>query len=189
MSPIEVVAVIAGLACVWLCARQNILCWPAGVVQVSLYVWIFYEAKLYSDVLLHIIYFVLQFYGWYHWLHGGRNSKEAMVTQLSTRGTATSLGIGLLGTVALGSVMWRFTDASLPFWDAGIAAFSLVAQFLLARKVFENWLFWIGVDIVAIGVYSAKGLYLTAGLYAVFLVLCGLGLREWRRSLVRSRPA
>lgn len=189
MNPVEMIAAAAGLLCVWLVTRQSILCWPVGLVQVTLYVWVFYEAKLYSDVLLHMIYIVLQCYGWYYWLGGGRDAEPPPVTQLSSVGVGIWLLVGATGTAVLGLTMAGLTDAALPAWDAGIAVFSLVAQVLLARKVLENWFVWIGVDTVAIGVYSVKGLYLTAGLYAVFLGLCVIGLTEWRRALRAGAPA
>jgi nicotinamide mononucleotide transporter len=189
MSLIEIVAASAGLLCVWLVTRQSILCWPVGLLQVTLYVWVFYEAKLYSDVLLHLIYVVLQIYGWHYWLHGGRNAAAPPVTRLAVANCLQWLTVGVLGTAVLGLTMARLTDAALPYWDAGIAVFSLVAQVLLARKIFENWFVWIGVDSVAIGVYAAKALYVTAGLYAVFLGLCVLGLIEWRRTLPAREPA
>jgi nicotinamide mononucleotide transporter len=183
MNPTEGVAVVSGLLCVWLVTRQSIWCWPVGLIQVSLYVWIFYEAKLYSDVLLHVVFIVLQVYGWQHWVRNGRSDKPLPVIRLNRSGAIFSIAVGTAGTAVLGLCMRHFTDASLPFWDAGIAAFSLVAQCLLARKYLENWFVWIGVDVVAIGVYTSKQLYLTAGLYAVFLALCFVGLVEWRRTL------
>ena len=96
---------------------------------------------------------------------------------------------GALALLALGTVMARHTDAALPYWDAGTTCFSLVAQTLLARKYLENWLVWIGVDVVSIGVYAAKGLYVTTGLYAVFLGMAVWGFLAWRRAYsVQTSP-
>lgn len=183
MSLIESIAVVFGIACVWLVVKESIWCWPTGLVQVSLYVYIFYQAKLYSDVGLHIFYVGMQFYGWYHWLHGGKSKDSLPITRLSRQGLFTWITVCLLGAAAWGFVMEKFTDASVPYPDAFTTATSLVAQWLLARKRFENWYFWIAVDIVAIGVYLYKSLYLTAGLYAIFLILCVFGIRSWSQRM------
>jgi nicotinamide mononucleotide transporter len=186
---LEATAVIFGVACVWLTVRQNIWCWPTGLVQVVLYIFIFYEAKLYSDVLLQVVYVGLQLYGWHHWLRGGRPDSPLVVTSAGVTGSATWIIVGLVGALGLGLGMSRYTDAALPYWDAAIASLSLVAQYLLARKVLQSWLFWIVVDVIAIGVYAAKALYLTTGLYLLFLGLATLGYFEWKRTLSAPVPA
>jgi nicotinamide mononucleotide transporter len=179
---LEVAATVFGLASVYLTTRQSIWCWPTGLVMVSLYVVIFFHAKLYSDTLLQVVYIFVQFYGWFHWKKGGGPGSELPVTRLSARSWVLWLAVSIAGAAALGSFMAHRTDASFPYADAAIASLSLVAQWLMARKVLENWHFWIAVDVLAIGVYLGKNLYLTTGLYAVFLGLCVYGLAEWRRS-------
>lgn len=183
MLYIEAAAVVFGLLAVWLTVRQNIWCWPAGLVQVSLYVVIFMSVKLYSDLILHVIYIFLQVYGWYSWKYGGRDHSALPVTSLSPRAVAGWSAIALGGTVAWGSLMGSLTDAAVPYGDAFTTAASLIAMWLQARKRLESWMFWIAVDVVAIGIYWFKALYLTTGLYAVFLVLSIIGWREWRDSL------
>jgi nicotinamide mononucleotide transporter len=183
MSWIEIIAVALGIATVFLTVRQNMWCWPTGLVQVVLYIEIFYDARLYSDVLLQVVYVVLQIYGWYHWASGKSAMRtELPVTSLSTR----EIGVWLLATIAAaaawGELMLRFTDAAAPRADAFIVAASLCAQYLLAQKKLESWYWWIAVDVVAIAVYWSRDLRLTSGLYAVFLGLCVAGLIEWRRS-------
>jgi nicotinamide mononucleotide transporter len=181
-------AVAAGLLCVWLTTRQNVWCWPIGLVQVVLFIYVFWQAKLYSDVLLHVVYVGLQLWGWHQWLYGSREQQPLHVARLTALGAAVCIGIGIVGTASLGGAMAAFTDASLPYWDAAIAAFSLVAQFLLARKLLENWLFWMFVDVLGVGVYSAKGLYPTAGLYAIFFLLCVIGWLSWKKELRSHQP-
>ena len=183
MDWIEPTAAVFGLLAVWLNVRRHIACWPTGLVQVSLYLWVFYQAKLYSDFLLHMVYVVLQLWGWYHWLYGGENHSELKV---SRQGRSELLGwivVALVGTVLWGWGMASWTDAALPYGDAFTTVTSLVAMVAMARKQLENWFFWIAVDVVAIGIYAVKELYYTAGLYAVFLGLCGLGIVEWRKAL------
>jgi nicotinamide mononucleotide transporter len=183
MPWIEGIAVVFGLICVWLTIRQNIWCWPTGLVQVTLYIGIFYHVKLYSDLLLHVIYVILQIYGWHYWLHGG---KDRQVLPVSTLGVPSRLAwpaAAVFGTLGWGYLMAEFTDAAVPYGDAFTTVASLIAQWLMARKKLETWLFWISVDVVAIGIYWYKSLYLTSGLYAVFLIFATLGWFAWRNSL------
>jgi nicotinamide mononucleotide transporter len=186
MNWMEVVAVVFGVCAVALTVRQSLWCWPTGLVQVSLYVYVFYEARLYSDMVLHVIYVVLQFYGWYRW-RSGSSGRELPVSRLSAvEALAWTAGIAAAAFV-WGEAMIRYTNAAAPRADAFIAAASLGAQYLLAIKKIENWIIWIVVDIVAIAVYWSRDLKLTAGLYAIFLALCIAGLIEWRRSYTRER--
>jgi nicotinamide mononucleotide transporter len=182
MSPIEVVAVIAGFLCVYFTIKENIWCWPTGLLQVTLYIFVFYQAKLYSDVILHVIYVAMNIYGWYFWLHGGRLRKEARITRLLPAWLAACIAGSVAGTLLLGWFMASRTDAALPYADAFTTVFSLTAQWLLSRKKLENWYFWIAVDVVAIGVYFTKDLYLTGVLYIAFLIMATFGLLRWRRS-------
>lgn len=182
LNRLELIAAILGLANVWLTVKERILAWPVGVVMVSLYIAIFADVRLYADAGLQCIFLALQFYGWYQWLHGGQDHGR-----LTVRRTASGLLIGLVAlgggaTTILALVLRRWTDQALPFGDSAIAAFSLVAQWMLAKKLLENWLLWIAIDVIAIGVYWAKGLKLTSLLYAVFLLMCVAGYRGWRRS-------
>lgn len=188
MDPIELTATIFGLAAVWLTVKRHVACWPASLVQVSLSVWVFYQAKLYSDMGLHVVYIGLALYGWYHWTSKRRQDEgELRIESLSAPGLLAWCSVALAGTFALGGALARYTDAALPFWDSGIAAMSLVAQWLTTRKVLENWLFWIAVDVVGIGVYFAKGLYQFTALYIVFLGMATLGYFEWRRAWAAHR--
>lgn len=185
---IEAAAVVFGLLAVWFVVRQNIWCWPTGLIQVSLYVFIFFQVKLYSDVILHLIYVVLQIYGWIHWLYGGEDRDELPVSRLPGRRLALWTLLALIGTGAWGAVMARTTDAAVPYGDAFTTAASLIAMWLMARKHIENWHFWIAVDVIAIGIYLYKDLYLTSGLYVAFLVLSIAGLISWRRDLDGPEP-
>lgn len=180
MQLIEIIAVILGLACVWLTVRQHIGCWPTGLAMVVLYIFIFFRAKLYSDMLLQVIYVVLQIYGWYAWLHGGPDRKSLQVHRLSERSIGPWLLACVVSTAALGGVMHAKTDASFPFVDAFATVASLIAQWLMGRKILESWLVWIVVDLVSIGLYLGKELYLTAGLYLVFLGMATWGWFAWR---------
>ena len=183
MSPLELVAAVVGALSVYLSVRQNIWSWPTAIVNVVLYTLVFYDAKLYADMGLQVIYAVLSIYGWYEWLHGGENKTELHVSRTDSRlGLALSL-IALAGAGVLGVVLRGATDAALPFMDSLLSSTSLVAQWMMTKKKLENWLLWIGVDVLYVGMFIFKHLYLTAGLYAVFLVLAVRGYVDWRRSM------
>lgn len=184
LEVIELVAVVLGLTCVVLTVRQHIACWPTGLAMVTLYIVIFFRAKLYSDMLLQVVYVFLQIYGWYAWLHGGVRQTPLVVSRICPWRAGQWMIVGVGGTALLGFMMSENTDASFPYVDAFTTVTSLIAQWLLGRKILESWLAWIVVDVVSIWLYLAKQLYLTAGLYAVFLLLAALGYVTWRRTLV-----
>ncbi|MDP6708295.1 MAG: nicotinamide riboside transporter PnuC [Alphaproteobacteria bacterium] len=188
MTPIEIAATAFGLACVYLYIRENIWCWPTGIAMVVLYAYIFYEVRLYSDMALQVVYIFVQVYGWRYWLKGVDDS-EVPITTLSQRQWLQVAVVTGLGTFLLGTFMVELTDADLPYWDATTTAMSLMAQFLIGRKKLENWLLWIAVDVLAIGIYLYKELYLTAGLYAVFLVMASVGYVAWRRKYLSETAA
>ena len=186
MNFVEIFGVIFGFICVWLTIRENIWCWPVGIVNVSLFLVMFYQAKLYADMGLQAVYIVLSIYGWYQWLHGGVDAGKLPVSR-----TGRGLLLGLLtltaaGTLLMGWSLDRWTDADIPYWDSLTTVMSLVAQFLLARKIIENWLFWIGADILFIGIYLYKGLYLTSLLYCLFLGLAITGFMTWKKTMEKE---
>lgn len=183
MSYLEIVAAGMGLLSVWLTVKQNIWCWPTGLVMVILYLIIFWQVKLYADMGLQAVYIVLQLYGWYEWLYGGADKSELKVSRLSRQMRQFLVAIALASTLAMGYSLDTYTDASLPYWDSTITVGSLIAQWLLTKKILENWLIWIAVDIFSIGIYFYKILYLTAGLYAVFLLLALSGYFTWKNTL------
>jgi len=190
MSGLEIVAVILSALAVWLTARRHLWCWPIGLVSVLLYARIFLVAKLYSDLLLQLIFAVMQLYGWWQWKRGapGQDSQHIQPQRLPKQGLLIGLLAGVAGSVMLGYVMASFTDAHIPWLDSALTSFSLVAQFWMARKYVANWWLWIAVDIIYVGVYVYKDLNLTAGLYAGFIVLAVIGLRNWQRQLPRNHP-
>ena len=183
---IEWTATAFGFLAVALLMKQSVWNWPAGLIQVSLYIVVFWHAKLYSDLVLHVIYVVLQIYGWYHWLHG-EAGHELRATTLAGRAAAGWSLTALCAAALWGTLMLRITDAAAPYADAFTMMTSLVAQWLTTRKKIESWLFWIAVDIVAIALFWYKRLYPTAGLYVAFLLMSAGGYFSWRREMLRER--
>ena len=183
---IECIAAIAGAVSVYLSAREKILSWPTAIVNVSLYTFIFYESGLYSDMGLQVVYLILSIYGWYEWLRGGEHRTRLHVSYATSRAWAASAGIGLVFWLALARYTSTLEGVSYPYLNSGLTTLSLVAQWMMARKILENWVLWIIADIVYVPLYVLKGLDVTAGLYAVFLVLATIGLIDWRRSFARD---
>ena len=186
-TALEAVAVVVTVVAVYLTARQVVWCWPTALVSVSLYAVVFHQARLYADMGLQAVYFILSVYGWWAWLRGGEDHGELQVSVASWRQRALLLVLGAVGGGALGVVLWRHTDASLPYLDSFLTAYSLVAQWLMARKILDSWVLWIAVDVAYVGMFVFKGLLLTAGLYFGFIGLAVLGLVQWRRSMT-PRP-
>lgn len=184
MSIWEIIGTLLGVIGVWLMIRQDIWGWPIGLVQVAVYAWVFYDAKLYSDTILQVFFFAIQAYGWWHWGRGGSSGGLALpVVRLGVAAIVGWVALGAGLTFGWGWFMHRTTDAALPWWDAFILVFSLIAQWLQARKNLECWAGWLLVNTVAIGVYWVKDLRLTSGLYLVFWAMSLWGWREWRNSM------
>ena len=188
-NPFEIVGVFTGVLGVWLTTRQKIWCWPVGIVSVASFIVVFFDAKLYAAMGLQCVYVGLLAYGWYSWLHGGEGHAVLKVSRLPRR---LALGLVLLGAAGSGSAGYWLrarTDEVLPYLDGFTTSFSLVAQWMQARKYLENWLVWVVVDVVYVGMSLSQGLALTAGLYSVYIGLALLGWLDWRRSMLAGSRA
>jgi nicotinamide mononucleotide transporter len=188
-SCLELVAVLFGIVSVFLSVREKIWSWPTALVNVALYFVLFYETGLYSDMGLQAVYFVLSLYGWYEWLYGGAGRTTLTVSRTPPRLWAILIAIAIVFWAILGRLTSGLPGVALPYVDAATATTSLVAQYMMTRKLLENWALWIAVDVVYIGMFIFKGLYLTAGNYAVYLGLAVLGHIAWKRSLAASMTA
>jgi nicotinamide mononucleotide transporter len=186
LTLLEGTAVLFGLVSVYLSTRQNIWSWPTAIINVGLYTLLFFREKLYADMGLQVIYLVLSFYGWYEWLYGGEHRTTLQVSRLDLRTAVVLTVIGAAGSMALGTFFSRSTDASLPYLDSTLAVFSLIAQWMMTRKIVENWALWVILDVVYVWMFVAlKHLNFTAFQYTVFLVLAVMGYRDWQRSHAR----
>ncbi len=179
MATLEIIAVVVNVLGVWLTARRTRWCWPVGIVAVLLYARLFYDWKLYSDMLLQVVYAVLQGYGWWRWSNGRLDHGRIRPEPLPAREALVSLAAGAAFSLALGGFMHGHTDAALPWLDAALTGFSLVASLWAARKRSASWILWIVLDSVYVGVFLYKDLQLTAALYAGFVLLAVYGLRSW----------
>lgn len=187
VSALEIIAVILGVINVTLIVLRSIWNYPFGIVMVSLYAVIFYQTKLYSDALLQIFFFVIQIYGWWYWHRARAEAGEVRVELLSGRARVAWIAALLVLTALWGWMMDTRTDAHFPYWDGAIAMMSVAAQILMSRRFLENWILWILVDVLAVGLYWVKDLKLTSALYVVFLALSIWGFEEWMRARRVSR--
>lgn len=184
---LETSGVITGTLCVYLAAKNKVWNWPFAIISVIIYIFIFWDAKLYADMGLQFYFLIMNFYGWYFWSRKD-TSKKASVSSITPKEIVLSV-IGIfVFTAGLGFFLFKGTNASFPFIDSFCTACSLVAQIFLARKVMENWLIWIFVDIIYVGVYMTKDLNLTAGMYALYIYIAAMGYVEWRREYRHSKP-
>jgi len=177
---LEITGVITGLSCVYLAALNNIWNWPIAVVSVGIYIFIFFGAHLYADMGLQFYFMAMNFYGWYYWSKKPANEEKSPVLLITKKEIVFSIIAIIVFTYILGSIL-KYTPASYPYIDSFCTACSLVAQVFLARKVLENWLIWIFVDVIYVGVYIYKHLDLTAVMYAIYVGIALLGYIDWKK--------
>jgi len=182
----ELIAAGLGFIAIFLQIRQNVWYWLVSIIMVSMYTYIYIDAKLYADMSLQVYYLVISIYGWYMWLFGKtindhKTSLPVSSTSRRLRAILSLLSIGLFFLIAW--FLIRFTNSDLPYWDSFTTSLSFVATWMLARKKIENWLIWIVVDAVSVGIYIYKGLYPTAVLFLFLTVLAWVGYRHWQKDM------
>ena len=186
-SSIELAGVISGLLCVYLAAINNIWNWPIAIISVVLYIFIFYQARLYADMGLQFYFLITNIYGWYYWSRRPASDVKVPVATITIKETIWLVITVLVVTPVLGyslirlSPILHYQPAAYPYLDSFCTACSIVAQIFLARKVMQTWLIWIFVDIIYVGVYIVKDLQPTAFMYAVYVVIALLGYLDWRK--------
>jgi nicotinamide mononucleotide transporter len=185
LEALEWTAAIITVASVYLAARENIWNWPTAIVSVVMYTIVYMKAGLYSDAGLQLFYLVMSIYGWYEWLYGGAAHTELHVSRATHRVWLVCAAVGTAFWLLDGYTMSHLKGVSFPFIDAGTTTVSLIAQWMMTRKILENWILWIAVNLVYVPVLLVKHLYPTAALYTVLLLLAIKGLLEWQRSYER----
>lgn len=181
IPPMEAWGFATGGICVWLVVREHMWNWPIGLANNVVFFALFWHGRLYADMGLQVVYFGLGLFGWLNWLFGGPGRTMLPITRTTSR-EWLCLAVGIAaGTWALREILLVVNGAA-PLADALTTALSLGAQYLLCRKRLENWWLWIIADVIYIPLYFTRGLALTAVLYAIFLVMCVIGLRAWTRT-------
>ena len=189
MSPIEPAAALLGLFNIILIIRRSVWNFPFAIAMVMMYAVVFFNAKLYSDAGLQIFFLVVNAYGWWAWTRNEAEAGEIVVERLSGKARLAWIAGSIAAIYLWGSFMANNTDASYPWWDASILMLSVAGQILMTRRCIDNWHWWIAVNLISVPLYIAKGLNVTAGLYAVFLVLAVVGLVEWLRAERAAAPS
>jgi nicotinamide mononucleotide transporter len=181
---LEIVAVVVSIAMVWCNLRVNVTGWPLAIVASALYGVLFAASRLYGEATLQLLFIVVAFWGWWQWLRGRGGDGQALhVHRMSAPQIGWVGGLTLVAWPLLGLTLHHYTDSDVPYLDALPTAGSVAGQFLLGRKLIENWLVWLAVNVFSVGVFAFKGLWLTAALYAVFAALSVAGWRAWRARL------
>lgn len=186
-SILEVIAFFTGLLCVWLAALNNIWNWPFAIICTGISVFVFADKRLYADMGQYVYLFCSNIYGWYYWSRRSQDEKPVPVTTISKKQILISTAAIVILSPALGLTLVKlapalhYQPAAYPYLDSFCTVCSLTAQILLARKVMENWLIWVFVDIIYIGVYATKGLDWFAVLFLVYTGLAIFGYLDWRK--------
>ncbi len=188
-NPVESVGDLLGIVNIILLTRRSIWNFPVGIAMVSMLGYVFFRAHLYSDTLTQLYFFIVQIVGWIAWLRHREPDGEVIVATSSPRELALYLVATAATALLLGAFMSRYLHAAFPYWDATVAAASVIAQLMLTWRRIENWLWWIAANLISIVIYPLKGLYLTAALYAFMMTLSFLGYLAWRKQLSAQRSA
>lgn len=187
-SLLEWIASISGFLCVYLAARQNILNWPISMISVGIYAFLFYHSKLYGDAVLQVYFLGTAIYGWFYWINRKEEKPRAIASFTAKQMSLTAAIIAGL-TFALGYYLDNFTPSDVPYIDGFCTAISFVAQFLMTRKVLQNWLLWVFVDICYIPLYIHKDLALTSLLYLAFAIIAWRGYADWKNEYQKAQHA
>jgi nicotinamide mononucleotide transporter len=185
----ESTAALLGLISIYFQIKQKIFYWPITILMVSMYIVVFYKSGFYADMSLQFYYLGVSIYGWYFWIAGNKqkqsNNNTVPVSSLNGKQILTALGFSTLFFTIILIILKYFTDSEVPYGDAFTTALSFVATWLLARKILENWLFWLIVNVVSSGLYIYKELYATAVLFIILSILAVLGYVKWKKTMVR----
>ena len=179
---------VTGGVCVWLVVKEHLWNWPVGLANNVFFFVIFFHGRLYADMSLQVVYLGLGIYGWLNWVFGGDQNTTLKISQTSRTEWAFLAATIPVCTFGMRAFLHSINDAA-PFLDALTTVLSLAAQYLLCRKRLENWWFWIAADLIYVPLYLNRSLPLTAILYALFLVMCLVGLRAWRMSLKKANAS
>ena len=182
---LESIAVLFSILYVILVARENIWCWAAAIISVSLYIFICYEAKLYAETGLQFFYLLMGVIGYFFWKESP-NKKQLNIKELGIGNHALILFFGIVFTLILGYILTIYTQAKLPLLDSFTTVFSIIATFMVIKKILENWLYFIAIDLVSIYLYNSRDLQQTAMLFALYTIIACIGYYNWIRLMEKD---
>ena len=185
----EILAVVLGLAYLILAIKQNIWCWPCAFVSTVIYTQLFWHVSLLMDAMLNVYYILMAVYGFWVWRSRSSacqidektesNDMIKPIIRWSKKTHVLVIGGVVILSVASGLLLDRFTQAAWPFLDSFTTWGSVVTTYMVAKKVLENWIYWLVIDAIAMMLYIDRGLYFTALLFAVYLVMVIIGFNQW----------
>jgi nicotinamide mononucleotide transporter len=186
IPPAEWAAVMLALGYLLLAVRQNAWCWACAIASSAIFLVLFVQAGLVMQVALQVFYIGMGVYGWFAWRRGGETGATLPVSRWSVRRHALAIAVLCAATLVNGWLIARKQGGLVPYVDAFVAWVSVLATWLVARKVLENWLYWIVVDSVAVLLYWSQGLHATAVLFVVYVLIAVRGFFAWRADLARQ---
>ena len=175
----EALAVTLGVAYLLLAVRESLWCWYAAFFSTAIYLWLFWQVQLPMESALQLYYLVMAVYGWYQWRHGGSQDSALGISTWGGRQHLLAIACVLLASGVSGALLARYTEAALPYLDSFTTWGSILTTWMVARKILENWIYWLVIDSASIWLYLERGLLMTAGLFAVYLVIVCFGWRQW----------
>ncbi len=185
-SALEFLAVITGIASVWLGKQERILLYPVGIVSVTIYIFIAYDYKLYADAAVNLYYLIMSIYGWYNWKHTNVGARQIPISESSKKGHMLNVSVFVLAFLLIWLLLSTQTDSDVPLWDALTTSMAVTAMYLMALKKIEHWYFWIACNLLSVPLYVYKGLAFSGLQFVVFTVIAILGLLSWRRKLMSN---
>lgn len=183
----EILAVVFSISYTVLAAYESNWCWPAAIISVSIYIYICFTAKLYSETGLQLFYLIMAFYGWWLWNSNKTIDQKLIISQIKIKTHVILIVSGLLLTCGIYFIMKTYTDAALPLADAFVTAFSLTTTYMMTKKYIENWIWWIAIDGLAIYIYISRDLPLTALLYFIYVIIVVVAYFKWRGILQQQK--
>jgi nicotinamide mononucleotide transporter len=181
MSPWELAAGVLGIAYLLLAMRQSLWCWYAAFASTSIFLFLFWDVDLLMESALQVYYLAMAVYGWWHWQQGSDDAEQLAISRWSLRRHALAITAILCISAASGLALQQLTGAALPYLDSFTTWSSVLTTWMVARKILENWLYWLVIDSISIYLYIDRELYLTALLFAVYVVIVIFGFRTWLR--------
>ncbi len=188
-TTLEIIAVVFGLLSVWYSKKINILVYPTGIISVVIYVYICLGAKLYADMGINFVYFVMSIYGWYNWTRKGSNKKILPISICTKKEHLINIAMFLFFFITLSFILTNYTDSTVPYWDSLTTSIFIIGMWLMAMKKVENWILWIIGDIISIPLYFYKGLVLTSLQFTIFLGIAILGYFAWKKKYLEDQIA
>ena len=182
MNYLELTGALFGIAGVYLTVRENMWCFPVGIINVIITAYLLINARLYADFLQQVVYFILLIWGWYKWTEkDAQKNRHEIISYLPKAQLAFYFTLWVLGTAGLYFLLVKFTDAHFPFWDSTGTVLCFIAQWFVARKYIENWLLWMAANVMYVVIYYLKDMPFYSALTLIYLLLAIRGYKEWKQ--------